>query len=73
MRGPGYWNLDLGVLKNFTISEGKEIQFRGEFFNVFNNANFSDPNSTLNSANFGQITNTRGDPRIMQFALKFYF
>jgi hypothetical protein len=73
MRGPGYWNLDLGVLKNFTISEGKEIQFRGEFFNVFNNANFSDPNSNLESSNFGQITGTRGDPRIMQFALKIYF
>jgi hypothetical protein len=73
LRGPGYWNLDLGVLKNFTISEGKEVQFRGEFFNIFNNANFSDPNSNLESANFGVITGTRGDPRIIQFALKIYF
>ena len=34
---------------------------------------FSDPNSNLDSANFGQVTGTRGDPRIIQFALKFYF
>ena len=53
--------------------KGKEIQFRGEFFNILSNANFADPNNNLESANFVQITGTRGDPRIMQFALKIYF
>jgi hypothetical protein len=73
LRGPGFWDVTLGVLKNFQISETKSVQFRGEFFNVFNHANFSDPNANLESGSFGQITGTRGDPRIIQFALKFYY
>jgi hypothetical protein len=73
LRGPGYWDVTVGVLKNFRIAEGKEIQFRGEFFNIFNHVNFGDPNANLESGSFGQITTQRGDPRIIQLALKFYF
>ena len=73
LRGPGFWLVDISALKNFTISEGKEIQFRAEFFNVFNHVNFGNPTTNLESGSFGQITGTLGDPRIIQFALKFYF
>ncbi len=73
LRGPKYWDVTLGVLKNFRITETSSVQFRGEFFNLFNHANFSDPNSNLESGSFGQITGTRGDPRIIQFALKVNF
>ena len=73
LRGPGYWDVTLGVLKNFRITETSSVQFRGEFFNLFNHANFSDPTANLESGTFGQITGTRGDPRIIQFALKVTF
>ena len=73
LRGPGYWDVTMGVLKNFKISEGREVQFRGEFFNLFNHVNFDDPNANLESGSFGQITGQRGDPRIIQFALKIFF
>jgi len=73
LRGPKYWDATLGVLKNFRITETSSVQFRAEFFNVFNHTNFSDPNSNLESGSFGQITGTRGDPRIIQFALKLSF
>ena len=73
LRGPGYWDVTVGILKDFRISEASYVQLRGEFFNIFNHANFSDPNANLESGSFGQITAQRGDPRIIQVALKFYF
>jgi hypothetical protein len=48
------------------------VQFRAEFFNVFNNVNFRLPNATLTSASLGRIT-TAFDPRIIQFGLKLAF
>ncbi|HEY2934059.1 MAG TPA: TonB-dependent receptor [Acidobacteriota bacterium] len=73
LRGPGFWLVDFSVLKDFKISESRELQFRAEFFNVFNTVNFSNPNTNLESGNFGQITGQNGDPRLIQFALKLYF
>ncbi len=53
------------------------MQFRADIFNVFNHANFDNPNANVSGANFGRITRTivgaLGDPRIMQFGLKFAF
>ena len=49
------------------------LQFRAEFFNLFNTVNFNNPNTTVNTAaTFGRITGAQ-DPRIMQFGLKFLF
>ena len=73
LTGPGFWLVDFSALKNFRIAEGKELQFRGEFFNVFNHTNFANPTANLESGSFGQITGALGEPRIIQFALKFYF
>jgi hypothetical protein len=71
--GPQYWDVTLAVLKNFRITETSSVQFRGEFFNLFNHANFGDPDLNLESGTFGRITSTRGDPRIIQFGLKVNF
>jgi hypothetical protein len=74
MRGPGLWNLDLGVFKNFPFgNEGRSVQLRGEFFNVFNNVNLALPNATVISASFGRITATSTDPRVAQLGLKLIF
>jgi hypothetical protein len=74
--GPGYWNLDLGLIKRTRINENVNIEFRGEVFNVFNHTNFFITSTALpqniNASAFGQITDTF-DPRIFQFALKLNF
>ena len=52
------------------------VQFRAEFFNVFNRVNFGLPVTAVNGGGFGSITSTHanaGDPRIIQFGLKFVF
>ncbi len=73
LRGPGFWLLDFSVIKSFSIDERRSVQFRAEFFNVFNNVNFSNPNNNLESGTFGVITGQNGDPRIIQFGLKVQF
>jgi hypothetical protein len=49
------------------------IQFRAEFFNLFNRPQFAAPNTTLVSPVFGGVTATVGNPRLVQFGLKFLF
>ena len=70
--GPGYANLDLGIVKDFAPQERYKAQLRFEMFNSLNHANFSQPSSTRTSGTFMQITNTL-DPRILQIALRFAF
>jgi len=76
LRGPGINNWDLSLLKDFKFTETKSLQFRTEFFNAFNHAQFYSPTLQAGteggSGNFGQITTDRG-ARIVQFALKLYF
>ena len=73
IRGPRYFNTDIGLLKNNRITERLGLQFRAEFFNIFNNVNFNLPNANLSAgAQFGRITSAL-DPRILQFGLKMLF
>jgi hypothetical protein len=72
LRGPSFFNADLGVIKNTAITENTRLQFRAEFFNVFNNVNFNNPGTTVGTPAFGKITSAR-DPRILQFTLKLMF
>ncbi len=59
--GPGLFNWDLAAAKNFVITENRfRLQFRGDFFNLFNNVNFANPIHNESSALFGQITQTLG-------------
>jgi hypothetical protein len=87
LRGPGAINLDMALSKTTNITEHKSLEFRVEFFNIFNHANFLNPNvintyqglytsggqgTNINSPTFGQITST-ADPRIIQLAMRFSF
>jgi Carboxypeptidase regulatory-like domain/TonB dependent receptor-like, beta-barrel len=72
LRGPRYFNTDVALLKVTTIRQTIGLQFRAEFFNIFNNVNFNAPNSNVASAQFGRITSAL-DPRIIQFGLKLLF
>jgi hypothetical protein len=70
--GPGSNNWDMALLKDTAVTESKTLQFRAEFFNAFNHAQFGGPDGTINSGVFGLI-NGAAAPRIMQFALKLLF
>ena len=66
----------MGLFKNFRVNTDVNVQFRAEFFNVFNQVNFDIPNTNRGGGTFGRITRTDpsfGDPRIVQFGLKFVF
>jgi hypothetical protein len=70
--GPGFFNTDLGVIKNTNVTEQIKVQFRAEFFNLFNNVNFNNPGGTVGTPAYGKITSAR-DPRILQLMLKVMF
>jgi hypothetical protein len=72
LRGPRFFNTDFSVLKDTRITERATFQFRAEFFNLFNNVNFNNPNTNRSSGNFGRITSAK-DPRILQFGAKILF
>jgi outer membrane receptor protein involved in Fe transport len=72
-RGPGQANFDFAVAKTTAlIGERMKIEFRAEFFNLFNSPHFDNPTTNPNSSLFGEITTT-GDPRIIQFGLRLTF
>jgi len=68
-------NMDFAVFKNtkFGPDEKLELQFRGEFFNIFNHPQFDAPNTSVTSPSFGQVTGQYNLPRIIQFGLKLIF
>ncbi len=70
--GPGIADVDFSAFKIFHIWENANLQFRSEFFNLFNHPNFNPPGTTYGTPSFGVITSA-GDPRIIQFALKLTF
>ncbi len=72
VRGPGIETVDLSVFKYFALSESTRLQFRAEFFNALNHANFGLPQNDLQSPAFGQILQA-GPPRLLQLALKAVF
>jgi hypothetical protein len=74
MRGPGYQQWDLSLLKDFTLGkEGRTLQFRAEAQNFTNKMNPADPNGAVTQRTFGVITSQRGAPRRVMLALKLYF
>ena len=70
--GPPFKEVDFSVFKNIPIREQLKLQFRSEFFNVFNHSNYSNPTNTVTSSAFGLITSAMGG-RDVQFALKLMF
>jgi Carboxypeptidase regulatory-like domain/TonB-dependent Receptor Plug Domain len=75
VNGPGFRDLDFSIFKEFGITETTRLQFRAESFNLTNTPSFNLPTNTnfQDTANFGQSTTTRSNPRELQFALKFYW
>jgi hypothetical protein len=77
--GPHFFNTDFSILKNTKLTERFTLQFRADFFDIFNQANFGNPTLNVQSGTFGDITSTRfptgdsGSSRQLQFALKLLF
>ncbi len=77
-RGPGPFNVDTSLFKKVRLTEGLNLQFRAETFNILNHPNFSYPNEVVFSGNSysssgGVITSTATFSRQIQFALKLMF
>ena len=70
--GPGLNNWDLALVKDLRLTESKKLEFRAEFFNAFNHAQFGLPSGNVLSSNFGFVTGANA-PRIGQVAMKLYF
>jgi len=82
VNGPDFVNTDFSLIKHFKLPyrDGMQLDFRAEFFNVFNHAQFGLPNADIstsfgktNSPFFGIVNSTVNDARLIQFALKFKF
>jgi hypothetical protein len=71
--GPGFVNTDFSVNKHFRVTERANLEFRAEFFNLFNHPQFYLPVADRTASNFGAITQTVNNPRLVQFALKLVF
>jgi hypothetical protein len=72
-KGPQYFNTDLTLFKNFSISDSSQLQVRGEFYNLFNRTHFGVPVNNLSDRAFGTFTSTIGSPRRIQFAVRLSF
>jgi hypothetical protein len=71
--GPSFENLDFSLMKLFKVREDQDVQFRAEFYNIMNHPNFALPNASIGTANAGHIFSTVGNPRQIQFGLKYRF
>jgi len=79
LSGPDFVNTDLSIIKHFTLREGMRLDFRTEFFNLFNHPQFGSPGGNGYGADFASpstftaINYTVNNPRLIQFALKLAF
>jgi hypothetical protein len=78
-RGPAYYNFDFALIKDTPVGRRKsgaermDLQFRSEFFNLFNIVNMGLPANTLTGSGFGVISKTAGTSRQIQFSLKLIY
>jgi hypothetical protein len=73
LREDRFKTFDFSVFKQFRITEGSQLQFRAEAFNVTNTASFNAPNTQIDTASGGRVTSAASLPRQIQFALKYNF
>ncbi len=70
VRSPGIANFDFSVFKNTTLTERFSLQFRTEFFNIFNRVQFGPPGEVLGNAQFGVVSTQLNLPRLIQFSMR---
>jgi hypothetical protein len=73
VQGPGFWTVDLAFSRLIPFGGERNLELRVEAFNVFNNFNWGNPVTQLDLPTFGRILSAAGDPRIIQFGIKYAF
>ena len=73
LAGPNFWKVDLAVSRLFSWGTAQNVELRLEAFNLFDTFNWGLPNANFRSGTFGRITTMDGDPRILQFGIKYGF
>ena len=73
LRGDRLVQLDMSLIKNFKLTESKNIDFRAQVFNLTNTPSFGGPGGSTNLATGGTVTSTRNQPRLYEFGVKFAF
>jgi hypothetical protein len=73
LRGPSFQNIDMSLAKTITLWHEQSLNFRSDFFNAFNIADYGAPDSGMTDGNFGQITGTVNGNRSIDFSLKYAF
>jgi len=77
LTGPGFTDLDFGLSKSMSLTENHRLQFRGDFFNLFNHPNFDVPAHVLGSSNFGKVLSANAyqtkPPRQIQLSVRYSF
>jgi hypothetical protein len=73
VKGPSFWKADVALSRLFSFTSSQELEVRVEAFNLFNRFNWGNPNVNFSSGSFGRITAMAGDPRILQFGVKYAF
>jgi hypothetical protein len=74
VRSPFYRNEDISFFKNTYIGENVHVQFRAEFYDIFNRVVFSGPSANINNpGTFGVVSGQANTPRLIQLALKLIF
>jgi hypothetical protein len=71
--GPHYWSVDLALSRLVPLGATRRVELRLEAFNLFNRFNWGDPVVNFNAGTFGRITTQAGEPRIIQFGIKYDF
>jgi hypothetical protein len=73
IQGPGRWGVDLALSRIVGLTDSQRLELRVEAFNLLNTFNWGNPNTNFASGSFGRITASAGDPRIVQFGIKYGF
>jgi hypothetical protein len=73
IEGPGFWTVDMALSRLVSFAATRQLELRLEIFNLFNNFNWGSPVTNFDAGTFGRITSSAGDPRIMQFGIKYGF
>jgi hypothetical protein len=71
--GPDYWNVNLAISRLVNVTGTQRLELRIETFNLFNRFNWGNPQLNFNAGTFGRITTQNGEPRIIQFGIKYDF
>jgi hypothetical protein len=73
IKGPAYWTIELALSKLVSFGAAQSVELRVEAFNLLNRFNWGNPGTNFNAGTFGRIQENTGDPRILQFGVKYGF